>query len=53
MSEKKSKKTAPVLKDYEKPLFVKKEGLVFPKEIVEKFNGGRFCVQCTGCHGCH
>lgn len=39
-------------KRYEKPVFVKEEELIFPKEIIEKFNGGRFCVQCSGCHGC-
>ena len=37
---------------YEKPLFEKEKGLTFPKEIVEQFNGGKFCVQCSGCHGC-
>lgn len=37
---------------YKKPVFVKEKELTFPKEIIEKFNGGRFCVQCSGCHGC-
>ena len=37
---------------YEKPVFIKEKELTFPKEIIEKFNGGRFCVQCSGCHGC-
>jgi hypothetical protein len=37
---------------YEKPLFVERQELAFPKEIWEKFNGGRFCIQCSGCHGC-
>lgn len=37
---------------YKKPLFEKQKGLTFPREIIEKFNGGRFCVQCSGCHGC-
>ncbi len=37
---------------YEKPLFIEKQELTFPKEIWEKFNGGRFCIQCSGCHGC-
>lgn len=46
MAEKKKKKP------YKKPLFVKENGLVFPKEIIEQFNGGRFCLQCSGCHGC-
>lgn len=37
---------------YQKPLFVKQEQMIFPAEIMEKFNGGRFCLQCSGCHGC-
>ena len=37
---------------YKKPVFVQEEELVFPKEIIEKFNGGRLCVQCSSCHGC-
>lgn len=37
---------------YEKPVFEKEEELTFPVEIIEQFNGGRFCVQCSGCHGC-
>lgn len=37
---------------YEKPLFEEQPGLVFPQQILEAFNGGRFCVQCSGCHGC-
>lgn len=37
---------------YEKPLFEKQEGLIFPMEVIEQFNGGRFCVQCSSCHGC-
>jgi len=39
-------------KVYEKPVFEKQEGLVFPREVIEQFNGGRFCVQCSSCHGC-
>jgi len=42
----------PLPKIYEKPVFIKEKELTFPKEIIEKFNGGRFCVQCSGCHGC-
>ncbi len=38
--------------NYEKPLFEEKKELTFPKEIWERFNGGRFCMQCSGCHGC-
>lgn len=37
---------------YKKPVFVKEKELVFPKEIIEEFNGDRFCVQCSSCHGC-
>lgn len=37
---------------YEKPLFEEQPGMVFPKQILEKINGGRFCVQCSACHGC-
>ena len=38
--------------NYEKPLFEREEKMVFPREIVEEFNGGRYCVQCSSCHGC-
>ncbi len=37
---------------YEKPVFEKQERLVFPMEVIEQFNGGRFCVQYSSCHGC-
>lgn len=37
---------------YEKPVFEKQAEMVFPMEVIEAFNGGRFCVQCSGCHGC-
>lgn len=37
---------------YKKPVFEKQERLSFPKEIIDQFNGGRFCVQCSSCHGC-
>jgi len=37
---------------YQKPLFEKQNEMVFPIEIMEKFNGGRFCLQCSSCHGC-
>jgi len=37
---------------YKKPVFEKQDGLTFPREIIEEFNGGRFCVQCSSCHGC-
>ena len=29
---------------YEKPIFIKEDKLIFPREIIEQFNGGRFCV---------
>lgn len=48
--EKVLKKSTPV--NYQKPLFKERKELAFPKEIWEKFNGGRFCIQCAGCHGC-
>lgn len=37
---------------YEKPLFEKQTGMVFPDQIIERHNGGRFCIQCSSCHGC-
>ncbi len=37
---------------YEKPVFKKQDSLIFPQEIIEKFNHGRLCVQCSSCHGC-
>ena len=37
---------------YEKPLFEKQSGMDFPMQIIEKYNGGRFCLQCSSCHGC-
>lgn len=37
---------------YQKPLLRKQEQMIFPTEIMEEFNGGRFCLQCSGCHGC-
>jgi len=37
---------------YEKPVFVKEKKLTFPKEIIEKFFSGRYCAQCSMCHGC-
>jgi len=41
-----------IKKVYKKPVFVKCEKMTFPLEIISKFNGSRFCVQCSGCHGC-
>ncbi len=37
---------------YEKPLFERQTGMVFTRQVIEEFNGGRFCVQCSSCHGC-
>jgi len=39
-------------KPYKKPVFIKNKKMTFPMDIIAKFNGGRFCVQCSGCHGC-
>jgi len=39
--------------EYEKPVFEKESELTFPREVIEAFNGGRMCVQCSSCHGCH
>ena len=38
--------------NYEKPLFEEQDGMIFPTEIWATFNNGRFCMQCSGCHGC-
>lgn len=37
---------------YEKPLFEESKELAFPREVWEKFNGGKGCMQCAGCHAC-
>ncbi len=37
---------------YEKPKVVERQNLAFPKEIWDKFNSGKYCLQCSGCHGC-
>lgn len=37
---------------YQKPKLEHKTSMSFPKEIAEKFNAGKFCIQCSGCHGC-
>ena len=36
---------------YCKPLF-EKQNISFIKEILEQFNNGETCVQCSRCHGC-
>lgn len=37
---------------YEKPLFEEQKSLIFPEEIWEEFNKGRFCMSCSSCHAC-
>lgn len=37
---------------YEKPLFKEQVGMIFPQQILERVNNGRFCTYCSGCHGC-
>jgi hypothetical protein len=37
---------------YEKPVFEKCAGMTFPIDIKESYNDGRYCVQCSACHGC-
>ncbi len=49
MEQKKSRKARQV---YKKPVFVKERELTFPKEIIKEFNGGKYCLQCSSCHGC-
>ena len=49
MAKKKVEKSRSV---YRKPVFIKEKSLSFPREIMEQFNGSRFCVQCSGCHSC-
>lgn len=49
MAEKKGTESCQI---YKKPVFIQEKELTFPKEIIEKFNGGRLCVQCSSCHGC-
>lgn len=52
MQKSKKKKETKKKPGYEKPLFEKTEGLTFPEEIVQKFNGIMCCLQCSSCHGC-
>ena len=33
---------------YEKPKLEERKGMAFPREIAEKFNAERFCIQCSG-----
>jgi hypothetical protein len=42
-----------IVAKYEKPKFEKQTNMTFPMDIIERFNGdNRFCLQCSGCHGC-
>lgn len=42
-----------IVAKYKKPLFEEQNGMEFPTQIMEKFNSNsRFCLQCSGCHGC-
>ena len=42
-----------VRKKYVAPLFEKQKSMMFPYDIINKFNkDNRFCLQCSGCHGC-
>jgi len=50
MEKEKLKKRAP--RRYVKPVIIRQTKMTFPMDIIAKFNGGRFCVQCSGCHGC-
>ncbi len=49
MEEEKNRKISQV---YKKPVFVKERELTFPKEIIMEFNSGKYCLQCSSCHGC-
>ena len=44
--------TPPPPMKYEKPLLEEHERKFFTEEIWDKFNGGKGCQQCSGCHGC-
>jgi len=39
-------------KKYKKPVFQKQKGFDFKCIINENFNNAKYCVQCSGCHGC-
>lgn len=42
-----------IVAKYEKPLLEEQDGMQFPTQIMERFNAdSRFCLQCSGCHGC-
>lgn len=46
------KKNIEIGDSYKKPEFEKEKELNFPKEIMDKFNGNKYCLGCTSCHGC-
>ena len=50
MAKEKLKRRGP--RRYVKPVIIKQTKMTFPMDIMAKFNGGKFCVQCSGCHGC-
>ena len=35
---------------YERPVFVKEEGMEFPAELWEADNGKKWCFGCTNCN---
>jgi hypothetical protein len=39
-------------KRYQKPIVEKQASLVFPDEIWERLNGGKFQQSCSKCHHC-
>lgn len=48
----KEKKSGKARRVYNKPVFIKERELTFPEEIIKEFNGGKYCLQCSSCHGC-
>jgi len=37
------------MEKYEKPVFEEDDGMIFPQEIWEQFNEGKWCFGCTNC----
>jgi len=37
-------------KKYEKPILEEQEGMIFPEEIWQEFNGKHWCFGCTNCN---
>ena len=48
----KVEKTTYTQHHYKKPLFVKEKQMVFTLEIVKGLSKGKYCFQCSSCHGC-